>query len=92
MKYFKLAPEQDLEIIAKPNTPLIPTLLSAVNFVKKVKPKTCSLDYEGFLFEIEADSDIVKLAKEFREWETMQRTKLLENLTPKKTIKNYSNL
>ena len=66
MKYFELEENHDLILVAKRNAPLAVTLITALRFVKKHKPKTCSLKFDEFTFDIDEDSNIVEKIKDYK--------------------------
>ena len=72
MNYIEIEKEQQINLVAKKGATPTQAILTAIEFCKEYKPSQCDLEYFGFTFGIEPDSDINQLVSEYSYWRSLQ--------------------
>lgn len=72
MNYIELEKDQQINLVAKKGATPTQAIHTAIKFCKKHKTSQCDLEYFGFTFGIEPDSDINQLVSEYSYWRSLQ--------------------
>jgi hypothetical protein len=72
MNYIEIEKEQQINLVAKKGATPTQAIHTAIEFCKEHKISQCDLEYFGFTFGIEPDSDINQLVSEYSYWRSLQ--------------------
>ena len=72
MNYIELEKDQQINLVAKKGATPTQAIHTAIEFCKEHKTNQCDLEYFGFTFGIEPDSDINQLVAEYGYWRSLQ--------------------
>ena len=72
MYYIELEKDQQIKLVAKKGATPTQAIHTAIEFCKEHKTCQCDLEYFGFTFGIEPDSDINQLVADYSYWLSLQ--------------------
>ena len=75
MNYIELEKDQKINLVAKKGATPTQAIRTAIMFCNEHKTSQCYLEYFGFTFGIDPDSDINQLVAEYSNWRSLQNEK-----------------
>ncbi|MCL6100997.1 MAG: hypothetical protein M1292_00680 [Bacteroidetes bacterium] len=72
MQHIKISPDQEIELRAIEGSTPAEAIQAAIEFVKNNSLKSADLDYFGYLFGIEPDSNIDELVSDYNYYRSVQ--------------------
>lgn len=72
MNYIEVEKDQQINLVAKKGATPTQAIHTAIEFCKEHQTSQCDLDYLGFTFGIEPDSDINQLVADYSYWRSLQ--------------------
>lgn len=72
MNYIEIEKNQEINLVAKKGATPTQAIHTAIEFCKEHETNQCDLNYFGYTFGIETDSDINQLVSDYSYWRSLQ--------------------